>query len=104
MPRRILIFFTSELKGVVQSAFLLAFAGFVAEILALLCDRLLAVEFWASCSPDFSLSFFWAFWDSLGRCDRRLASFFNSDSDSSFSGLFFKAEIARNFQRYYKVA
>ena len=52
MPRRILIFFTSELKGVVQSAFLLAFAGFVADILALLRDRLLAAEFGASRSLD----------------------------------------------------
>lgn len=48
MVRRLLRFFGRELKGVHEAAFLLAFAGILADILGLLRDRLLASAFGAS--------------------------------------------------------
>ena len=52
MVKGILNFFSSEQKGVHQAAFLLAISGILADILALLRDRLLASHFGASRALD----------------------------------------------------
>src|SRR3989344_7207374 len=52
MVENLLKFFGRELKSVPQAAFLLAVSGILADILALLRDRLLASEFGASRALD----------------------------------------------------
>ncbi len=52
MVKNILYFFSQEQKGVHQAAFLLAISGILADILALLRDRLLAAHFGASRTLD----------------------------------------------------